>query len=162
MAATLEMLNEVGTLVWFFALFPLIVNSVRSAERMPPDQGGIAGWLRGYVGTELLSLPMAIPRIAGTLVEEGFGRVGLIAGGLGAIAFLSPVVIAPLIKRAAARTVTICGLYAHAAVELLLINTDGSSEVNWLRFGYCVAWGAYFLRSKRVKATYRPKPALPS
>ena len=162
MAATLEVLTEVGTLAWFFALFPLVVNSVRSAERMPPDQGGIAGWLRGYVGTELLGLPMAIPRIAAALVQEGFGIVGLIAGTLGAIAFMSPVVIAPLIKRSSARTVTICGLYAHAAVELLPINTDGSNEVNWLRFGYCVAWGAYFLRSKRVKATYRPRPAQPS
>lgn len=159
--AALEMLTEVGTLVLFFALFPLIVSCVRSAERMPPDQGGIAGWLRGYVGTQLLSLPAGIPRIAAQVVQEGFGMVGLIAGTLGAIAFMSPVVIAPLIKRAAARTVTICGLYAHAALELSPIITAGPDEINLARLGYCLAWGAYFLSSRRVKATYLPKPAQP-
>ena len=158
----LEMLTEVGTLVLFFALFPLIVSCVRSAERMPPDQGGIAGWLRLYVGMQLLGLPAGIPRMAALFLQKGFGMVGLIAATLGAIALLSPVVIAPLIRRAAARTVTICGLYAYAAAELLPINTDVSNEVNWLHFGYCLAWGTYFLRSARVKATYRPRPAQPS
>ena len=159
--ATLEMLAEIGTFVLFLALFPLVVNCVRSAERMPPGQGGIAGWLRGYVAMELLGLPAGIPRIAAQLVQGGYGMAGLIAGTLGAIAFLVPVVIAPLIKRPAGRTVTICGLYAHAAVALLPINTAGPNEIYWMRFGYCLGWAAYFLRSKRVKATYRPNPTKP-
>ena len=157
MAATLEMLTEVGTLVLFFALFPLIVSCIRSAERMPPDQGGIAGWLRWYVGTAVLGLPVAIPSFAGNFVREAYGMVGWIVGTLVAIAVISPLVIAPLIKRAAARTVTICGLYGHAVLELLPI----TNETDWVRSGLCLAWGTYFLRSKRVKATYRPNPAQP-
>ena len=161
MAATLEMLTEVGRLVLFFALFPLIVSCVRSAERMPPDQGGIAGWLRWYVGTALLGLPVTIPSLAGQFVRGAYGMVGWIVGALVALTVMSPLVIAPLIKRAAARTVTICGLYGHAVLELLPINTAGPSEINWVRSGLYLAWGTYFLRSKRVKATYRPNPAQP-
>lgn len=115
------------------------------------------------MGTQLLSLPAGIPKIAAAaqVAQEGFGMVGLIAGTLVAIALMSPVVIAPLIKRPAARTVIICGLYAHAALELSPIIAAGPNEINWGRLGYCLAWGAYFLRSKRVKATYRPKPVQP-
>ena len=72
MVATLEMLTEVGTLVLFVALFPLIVCRVRSAERTPPDQGGIAGWLRWYVGTALLSLPATVPSLAEQIVQEEY------------------------------------------------------------------------------------------
>lgn len=163
MAATLEMLTEVGTLVLFFALFPLIVSCIRSAERMPPDQGGIAGWLRWYVGTALLGLPATIPSLAGhfVFVREAYGMVGWIVGTLVGIAVISPLVIAPLIKRAAAQTVTICWLYGAAILELLPINTAGPNEIDWLRSGLCLTWGTYFLRSKRVKATYRPNPAQP-
>ena len=161
MAATLKMLTEVGTLVLFFALFPLIVSCIRSAERMPPDQGGIAGWLRWYVGTALLGLLATIPSLAGHFVREAYGMVGWIVGTLVAIAVISPPVIAPLIKRAAARTVTICWLYGAAILGLLPINTAGSNEIDWLRSGLCLTWGTYFLRSKRVKATYRPNPAQP-
>ena len=161
MAATLEMFTEIETLVTGLAVVPITVSSVRSAIRMPPDQGGIAGWLRFYVGTGLVGFAAGIPTTFAWAAQAGFSTAGVVVVALVGLAVSSPRAIAPLIKRPRARTVTIWWLYGAAAIEILLLTVSGQYEISWVTWGSYLAWGTYFLRSKRVKATYLPKPAEP-
>ena len=153
------------------ALIVIAIDSARSAKRMPADQGGIAGWLRWYAVTTTLGTVVAIFVAYVTLVGSGFGTGGAVAGTLLFAVFFSPPAIAPWIKRPAARIVIMCWCFGCAVIGAVLAYTAIDATIGALTLsdsarqdardagalmGSGVTWGTYFLRSKRVKATYSP------
>lgn len=133
---------QVLILLLILALFlAFIVSCVRSARRSPPERGGIAGWLRWYaVNTSLFFLwSMTAP-----------------AGWFAAVAFILPLAITVWIKKPVGRIVNLYGNYAYAALLgplALILGVDPGYAVQLIGGG--LVWGTYFLRSKRVRATYQ-------
>ena len=149
----------------------IAIDSARSAKRMPADQGGIAGWLRWYAVTITLGTVVGIFVAYVTLVGSGFGTGGAIAGTLLYAVFFAPPAIAAWIKRPAARIVILCWLFGYVVIGTLLVVLTSFTVIDTMtlsesarqdaRFagtllGLGTPWSIYFLRSKRVKATYSP------
>ena len=125
-------------LVFFGAL---LITCVSSAQEMPPDQGGIAGWLRWYAGCYAFYAVFFLST-----------SVGGNLSALVSLLFTLPFALAVWVRSPIGRQINSYGNYCIAAL-CFPVALAGAPEM-WVLIGTGVFWGTYFLRSERARVTY--------